>query len=60
MMIYHYTGLWSIGILGGSVRLDHMAELDVNLESKRAEREGNTLVVREVNPAEFSLVCRPL
>jgi len=36
-MIYHYTGLWSIGILGGSVRLDHMARKDVNLGSKRAE-----------------------
>jgi len=50
----------SIGILGGSVRLDHMAKLDVNLEPKRAESEGSTFVVREVNPAEFSLVCRPL
>ena len=58
--MYHYTMIWSIGTLGGSVRLDHMARLDLTLESKRAESEGNTLVVREVNPAEFSLVCRPL
>lgn len=40
MMIYHYTGLLSIGILGGSVRLDHMAELDVNLgQNGRKGRE---------------------
>ena len=56
MMMYHHTRLWSIGTLGGSVHLDHMSRLDLTLESKGAESEGNTLVVREVNPAEFSLV----
>ena len=55
-MMYHYTMIWSIGTLGGSVRLDHMARLDLAVESKGAESEGNTLVVREVNPAEFSLI----
>ena len=60
IMIYHYTGLQSIGILGGSVRPDRMAGEDVNLESKGVDNQGNTFVVRDVNPAEFSLVCRPL
>ena len=59
-MIYRYTGLHSNGILGDSVRPDRMAGEDVNLESKGAHNQGNTFVVRDVNPAEFSLVCRPL